>query len=141
MDGRSGRVLVLEDDEDRCHWFQQQFAARDHDLTCDIAQAIKWLETRAYDTILLDHDLTEEHYYSDAHDDQGTGFAIASWLAKHPESQPNATIVVHSLNYVGAKRMVDVLRESGRQAEHVPFPYLQAGLGFVSKGERAKGKG
>ena len=133
MDGRSGRVLVLEDDEDRCHWFQQQLATREHDLTCDIAQAIKWLETRAYDTILLDHDLTEEHYYSDAHDDQGTGFAIASWLAQHPESQPNATIVVHSLNYVGAKRMVDVLRHSGRQAEHVPFPYLQAGLGVTGR--------
>jgi len=120
--------LILEDDEGRCYWFQQQLADREHDITCDIQQAIAWLETRDYEAILLDHDLTEEHYYSDAHDDEGTGYAIASWLAAHPERQPNATIVVHSLNYVGAKRMLDVLRDAGRTAEHVPFPYLQAGL-------------
>ena len=128
--GQSGRVLILEDDEVRCYWFQQQLADREHDITCDIQQAIEWLETREYEAILLDHDLTEEHYYSDAHDDEATGYAIAAWLAAHPERQPKATIVVHSLNYVGAKRMLDILRDSGREAEHVPFPYLQAGVTF-----------
>jgi len=93
-----------------------------------IDRLTQWLEKNDYETILLDHDLTEEHYYSDAHDDEGTGYAIASWLAAHPESQPDATIVVHSLNYVGAKRMLDIMRAGGRNAEHVPFPYLQAGL-------------
>ena len=125
--GQSGRVLILEDDEVRCYWFQQQLAAREHDITCDIQQAIEWLEKHDYGTILLDHDLTEEHYYSDAHDDEATGYAIAAWLAAHPERQPDAVIVVHSLNYVGAKRMLDVLRNAGREAEHVPFPYLQSG--------------
>ena len=125
--GQAGRVLILEDDETRCYWFQQQFAQRDHDLTCDIQEAIEWLTTRDYQTILLDHDLTEEHYYSDAHDDEATGYAIASWLATHPERQIGATIIVHSLNYVGAQRMLDVLRAAGREAEHVPFPYLHAG--------------
>lgn len=120
--------MILEDDEVRCYWFQQQLAGREHDITCDIQQAIGWLESRNYEAILLDHDLTEEHYYSDAHDDEATGYAIASWLAAHPERQPGATIVVHSLNYVGAKRMLEVLRDAGREAEHVPFPYLQAGL-------------
>jgi CheY-like chemotaxis protein len=128
MDGRSGRVLILEDDEERCYWFQQRLSSRESDITCDIAQAIEWLETREYETILLDHDLTEEHYYSDEHDDEGTGYAIASWLANHPERQPDATIVIHSLNYVGAARMLEVLRNAGRRAEHMPFPYLRAGL-------------
>ena len=125
--GQSGRVLILEDDEMRCYWFQRQLAGREHDLTCDIQQAIEWLSSREYDSILLDHDLMEEHYYSDAHDDEATGYAIASWLAKNPERQRNARIVVHSLNYVGAQRMLNVLRDAGREAEHVPFPYLQAG--------------
>ena len=125
--GQSGRVLILEDDEMRCYWFQRHLGGREHDITCDIQQAIEWLESRNYDTILLDHDLTEEHYYSDAHDDEATGYAIASWLAKNPERQRNARIVVHSLNYVGAQRMLNVLRDAGREAEHVPFPYLQAG--------------
>ena len=51
-----------------------------------------------------------------------------SWLADHPTSQRDALIVIHSLNYAGASRMLEVLRAAGRDAEHIPFHYLQAGL-------------
>ncbi|MDT4897179.1 MAG: Cyclic-phosphate processing Receiver domain [Acidobacteriota bacterium] len=122
------RVLVVEDDEMRCAWFRQKFASQVLDVTCDIGQAVEWLEEREYATILLDHDLREEHYFSDEHDDERTGYAIAAWLAAHPDRQRNATIVIHSLNYAGAERMLDRLHDAGRDAEHVPFHYLEAGL-------------
>jgi CheY-like chemotaxis protein len=122
------RILVVEDDEMRCAWFQQKFATHVLDVTCDVAQAVGWLSEREYSTILLDHDLREEHYFSDEHDDERTGYAVAAWLAAHPDRQRDATIVVHSLNYAGAERMLDILHDAGRDAEHVPFHYLQAGL-------------
>lgn len=122
------RILVVEDDETRCAWFQRKFASHVLDVTCDVSQAVLWLCEREYSTILLDHDLMEEHYFSDEHDDERTGYAVAAWLARHPDRQRNATIVIHSLNYAGAERMLSILHESGRDAEHVPFPYLQAGL-------------
>ena len=124
------RVLIVEDDEVRCAWFRERLAGRELDVTCDVRQAISWLSERDYSVILLDHDLADEHYFSDVPDDERTGYAIAAWLSSHPDRQRDAFIVIHSLNYPGAQRMLDVLRDGGRDAEHVPFYYLQTGLRF-----------
>ena len=118
------RILIVEDDESRRSWFDQQFARYERDSTDQVAVACQWLSERDYSLIFLDHDLAEEHYFVEVADDGFTGYAVASWLAEHPERQPTAQIVIHSLNYSGAERMVAVLQSAGRQAEHVPFPYL-----------------
>lgn len=122
------RVLVVEDDEARCAWFRRRIAGHSLDVTCDVAQAIDWLGEREYRFILLDHDLLDEHYLSDEPDDERTGYAVAAWLASNPDRQRTATILIHSLNYAGAQRMLDLLSEAGRDAEHVPFHYLQSEL-------------
>ena len=124
------RVLVVEDDETRCSWFRARLAGAEVDITCDVAQAVAWLGERDYAAVLLDHDLTDAHYRSNEPDDERTGYAVALWLARHPDRQRDATLIVHSLNYTGAARMVETLRAAGRDAEHVPFPYLQTGLRF-----------
>jgi CheY-like chemotaxis protein len=124
----AGRILIVEDDASRCAWFSERFSGLILDVTCDVAQAILWLREREYYTIFLDHDLNEEHYLSNEPDDEHTGYAVAAWLAANPDSQRDATILIHSLNYAGAQRMLDRLQTSGRDAEHVPFHYLQLGL-------------
>jgi CheY-like chemotaxis protein len=124
----SGRILIVEDDATRCEWFRRRLYAYELDVTCSVPEAIAWLGSREYATIMLDHDLREEHYFSDERDDEHTGYGVAAWLAAHRDSQPSATVVVHSLNYEGARRMVGILLEAGFDAEHVPFPYLQTGL-------------
>src|SRR5437868_10794748 len=96
------RILLVEDDEARCEWFRARLMSYELDVTCDVRAAVAWLDEREYAAILLDHDLIEEHYFSDAPDDERTGYAVAAWLAAHPERQRAATIVIHSLNYVGA---------------------------------------
>ena len=123
-----GRILIVEDDAGRCAWFNQRFDGLILDVTCDVAQAITWLKERDYYMILLDHDLMEEHYVSDMPDDERTGYAVAAWLAANPNRQRDTTILIHSLNYIGAQRMLDALQSAGRDAEHVPFHYLQLGL-------------
>lgn len=123
------RVLIVEDDEARCAWFRARLAgSHDLDVTCDVRQAVGWLAERDYRAVLLDHDLTDEHYFSDEPDDERTGYAVARWLAENPASQRDALIVVHSLNYAGARRMLGVLHAAGRDAEHIPFHLLQTGL-------------
>ena len=123
-----GRILIVEDDEARCAWFRERLSGSHLDVTCDVVTAVRWLAERDYRAVLLDHDLTEEHYFSNEPDDERTGYAVARWLADNPTAQRDALILIHSLNYAGARRMLDVLRASGRDAEHVPFPYLQTGL-------------
>ena len=122
------RVLIVEDDEHRCAWFRERLSGSRLDVTCDVPTAIRWLGERDYRAVLLDHDLVEEHYFSDEPDDERTGYAVARWLAENPTAQREALIVVHSLNYAGARRMVEVLRDAGRDAQHIPFHHLQAGL-------------
>jgi CheY-like chemotaxis protein len=122
------RVLIVEDDEARCAWFRERLAGSVLDVTCDVGVAVGWLAERDYNAVLLDHDLADEHYFSSEPDDERTGYAVARWLAENPTAQRDALILVHSLNYVGARRMVDVLRDAGRDAEHVPFHQLQHGL-------------
>ncbi len=124
------RVLIVEDDETRCAWFRKRLGGSRLDVTCDVRTAILWLGERDYRAVLLDHDLTEEHYFSNEPDDERTGYAVARWLADNPTAQRDALILIHSLNYPGAARMLNVLRDAGRKAEHVPFHYLQAGLRF-----------
>jgi CheY-like chemotaxis protein len=131
MDGKEAttrRILVVEDDELRCAWFRERLSGRALDVTCDVATAIEWLATRDYEALLLDHDLADEHYFSNAEDDERTGYAVARWLADNPTRQRDALIIIHSLNYTGAQRMIGVLRDAGRDAEHIPFHYLQSGL-------------
>jgi len=120
----------VEDDETRCDWFRRRLSACDLDVTCDVGRACELLAQNEYDLILLDHDLREEHYFSDEPDDERTGYAVAAWLAARPGSQPTAQIVIHSLNYAGARRMLEALTGAGFDAECVPFHYLQSGLRF-----------
>ena len=124
----AARVLIVEDDEARCAWFRERLRGSRLDVTCDVRTAVGWLAERDYSAVLLDHDLADEHYFASEPDDERTGYAVARWLADNPTAQRDALIVIHSLNYAGARRMLEVLRAAGREAEHIPFHYLQTGL-------------
>jgi len=122
------RIFLLEDDERRCEWFQKRFKGDTLDISCDIEEAKQLLESNTYDSIFLDHDLMPEHYGSDTPDDEHTGYAIAAFLSSRPDLQRPATIMVHSFNAEGALRMVEELRRAGRQADYVPFHFLEERL-------------
>jgi uroporphyrinogen-III synthase len=47
------------------------------------------------------------------------------WLAENPKIQPAATIIVHTRNADAAIRMVEIMRQAGRQVEYIPFPMLE----------------
>lgn len=122
------RIFLLEDDQRRCDWFAKRFKGDQLDISCEIDEAKELLQTRTYDSIFLDHDLQPEHYGSEVTDDERTGYAIASFLASRPELQRAATIMVHSFNADGAMRMVEELRNAGRNADYVPFHFLEERL-------------
>jgi len=119
------RIFLLEDDERRCQWFARRFKGDHLDIVDDVSQARELLETRTYDSIFLDHDLMPEHYGATESDDERTGYAIAAFLAARPDLQRSATIMVHSFNADGAMRMVEELRRAGRQADYIPFHFLE----------------
>jgi hypothetical protein len=119
------RIFLLDDDKRRHRWFSARFKGDLVDIADDVKQAQELLSANSYDAIFLDHDLHPEHYNTDSRDDERTGYAIASWLAAHPELQPASTILVHTRNADGAMRMVEEMRRAGRNADYVPFPLLE----------------
>ncbi len=118
-------VMLLDDDERRHRWFQKRFDGDDLYIAANVAEAKELLDDATYDAIFLDHDLLPHHYESNDHDDfASTGYAVAEWLHDNPDIQRAATIIVHTRNADAAVRMVQKLRESGRNVEYCAFPML-----------------
>jgi CheY-like chemotaxis protein len=119
------RIFLLDDDKRRHRWFSARFKGDFVDVADNVEQAQKLLSANSYDAIFLDHDLHPEHYNAESHDDERTGYAVASWLAANPQLQRASTILVHTRNADGAMRMVEEMRRAGRTADYVPFPLLE----------------
>lgn len=117
-------VFLLDDDARRHRWFRGRFRGDEVEIAETPAEAIRMLSETAYDAVFLDHDLLPEHYDSTERDDENTGYAVALWLSANKQIQSAATIIVHTRNSDGGIRMVETLRDAGREAEYVPFPLL-----------------
>ncbi len=118
-------VFLLDDDVRRHRWFEKRFAGDELDIAETVDEAKEFLRQHSYDAVFLDHDLLPEHYESNDHDDFArTGYAIAEWLSENKELQRSATFIVHTRNADGAFKMVEKLRDGGRQVEYVAFPML-----------------
>ncbi len=129
IDTKAGRspicIFLLDDDRRRHRWFSKRFEDDELDITETVEEAKEVLqEQNKYDAIFLDHDLLPHHYEGET-DDEMTGYAVALWLAENPKIQPAATIIVHTRNADAAIRMVEIMRQAGRQVEYIPFPMLE----------------
>lgn len=122
-------VVSLESCLYRLHkkigWFMKRFDGDDLDIAENVSEARELLAGNAYDAIFLDHDLLPHHYESNDHDDfANTGYAIAEWLCERADLQRASTIIVHTRNADAAVKMVEKLRETGRNVEYCAFPML-----------------
>ena len=118
-------IFLLDDDRRRHRWFTKRFDGDELDVAETVEEAKELLAETSYDAIFLDHDLLPHHYESNDHDDYAnTGFAIVEWLNENKDIQRAATVIVHTRNSDAGVRMIEKLRESGREAEYVPFPML-----------------
>ncbi|MGI8467236.1 MAG: cyclic-phosphate processing receiver domain-containing protein [Pyrinomonadaceae bacterium] len=118
-------VFLLDDDRRRHRWFTKRFKGDELAIAETVDEAKELLEENSYDAIFLDHDLLPHHYESNDHGDfANTGYAIAEFLDENKNLQRAATIIVHTRNSEGGIKMVEKLREAGRNAEYVPFPLL-----------------
>jgi response regulator RpfG family c-di-GMP phosphodiesterase len=118
-------VFLLDDDRRRHRWFSKRFDGDELDIAETVEEAKELLAENNYDAIFLDHDLLPHHYESNEHDDfASTGYAIAEWLYENKNLQRAATIIVHTRNADAAIRMVQKLRDSGRNCEYCAFPML-----------------
>ena len=113
------RVLHLDDDDLRHELFMEWHAhAGDTSVAVhDLDEFAAAINRERFDIVYLDHDLNDFQYTSGFADMYGwkqqNGVDAATLLATLPEDQRPATVVIHSWNPEGAKRMARVLEEAG----------------------------
>ena len=78
-------------------------------------EAKEAISTKTFDLVFLDHDLAEDHYGKDSADGQGTGYDIALLMVEKLATQAKPlTVLIHTMNHVGSKRMLNVFLDSNK---------------------------
>lgn len=118
------RLLILEDDPSRVHEFYKMF--EDHSLVVvnTAADAISFLSTSKFNAIFLDHDLGGKTYVDS--DNENTGYQVAKMLSV--SINRHTPVVIHSWNGVGAKRMLNALKDHDAQVVHILFGNFDKGI-------------
>lgn len=105
------RVLILDDESVRLDAYAERYKGHIVHCATNAQEAVDLLGTWHYDIVQLDHDLGSGCE---------TGERVAQYLASMDAHRPEL-VVVHSHNPVGAKRMLDVLRDAGVNTLREPF--------------------
>ena len=127
------KILILEDDDNRIRKFKQNFIGCDLYITHLTSQAINWLKEIEFDVVFLDCDLLPEHYDMSkwatmdcSEFDSSSGVAVGKFLGSNLHINPQAQIIIHSMNPVGSRRISDYCKE--RSPERIPYHILWQSL-------------
>jgi len=106
------RILVIDDEQSRFEGIETMLRLQPgHEITystgTDALERIK----EGWDTIFLDHDLGLD--YTD-------GYELAKTISENPPHQ----VIVHSMNIVGAKNIVNLLKNYVYDVRHIPYSTL-----------------
>ena len=107
------KIFILDDMQERHDACRKKFPDAEIISTYDAKGAIAILSANlSYDLIALDHDLGGKIFISTS--EENSGSTVAKFLA---DKDIKCKIIIHSLNYWGAKNMMSYLPK----AEYIPF--------------------
>lgn len=85
-------------------------------------QAIKALdENPQFDEVYLDHDLSDAAAAGKPGPEERTGADVARYIAAMPKEKVPRLVYIHSFNFSGRTRMVQILGDAGIKAIVQPF--------------------
>ncbi len=117
------RILILEDSIHRIKKFSRKFIGHELFIRDNVKDAIKTFreEKGNFDFIFLDHVLDNRIMVNT--EEENTGCQFAKFLAN--KNIPDAHIIIHSLNPVGASKMFYILEHKNiKQIDKIPFIVL-----------------
>lgn len=125
------RILFLDDDISRHLIMMPKLVGHEVVQVYTAAEAVEALEANeAFDLVFLDHDLSNDHYASAETGNFGkmenTGYEVAVYIeGKLAANKRPKTVVVHTMNPPGGKRMMAALWKVTRAIRWVFNPNLQ----------------
>ena len=116
------KVLILEDSTYRIEHFRKLL--KESQATLHITDNVEdaknlYKQFKPFDLIFLDHDL--DHKIMVNSNKANTGYQFAKFLSKE---NPKGRIIIHSLNIVGANRMLEEFRGNNIKCEYIPYYLL-----------------
>ena len=105
---RKNMIFILEDNEDRIHYFKQALGDSEYHIERTVPEAIQWLQDHKAEVTRysLDNDLTVFGYEGD----EGEGWQLCEWLIANTPPKP---ILCHSTNYPASVKMEMMCQEAG----------------------------
>ncbi len=102
------KILFLDDDINRCRIARQMFVDDNFSEVETSKDAIDFLEKYSpYDIVCLDHDLGGK---ISVDSDEQSGYNVAKYISEMETDKLPKKVIIHSYNFVGAKRMFDILK-------------------------------
>jgi hypothetical protein len=118
------KALFLDDMDQRHKSFHNKFGDQfETTHVYGFGEFITAMTNDDYDILFLDHDLSETAIMCDPDDiDERTGSDAAKWLVRYyADKDFKPGVVVHSMNPIGRKNMVSILKDGGIDAVPLAF--------------------
>lgn len=110
------RIFILEDNKWRIQAFKNKFPDSELIIKQTASEAIELLSKDLnFDILFLDHDLGNQIFMNS--EEENTGYQVAKFLQ---DKEIKGEIIIHSMNYVGAKNIMSLLPK----ATYKPFIVL-----------------
>lgn len=116
------KILILEDNPERIEKFKQLFRNQQVDLYRTVEDAKDACLLNEYAVLWLDHDLSGK-IWEDSQK-ENTGYQFVKWLVDN-EVQKNSLIYIHSMNPIGANRMLNYLKDNDYDGIWIPYYLLK----------------
>ncbi|HVZ41486.1 MAG TPA: response regulator [Candidatus Kapabacteria bacterium] len=112
-------ILFLDDDERRTSEIRSRLIGEALTLitVATALECIERLSERAYDLVMLDHDLGGEIFVDSSRED--TGMEVVRWLRENGGA--HGAFIVHTMNPVAAAGMYFDLTAQGYTVQQTPF--------------------
>jgi DNA-binding LacI/PurR family transcriptional regulator len=111
------KILILEDSPERIEKFKQLFKNQELFIFDNVKDAYESCLLNEFKVMMLDHDLDSRHWVDS--NEENTGYQFIKKLIEN-NLQVDALCYIHSMNPVGANRMMNLLIDTGRDAIWIP---------------------
>ncbi len=112
------KILILEDNLTRVEKFKQLFKNQELYIFDDILEALDACEKNDFQILFIDHDLDNKIWVHSQEENTGWNFIrilINRGLCK------NSLFYLHTMNPIGANRMLNMLLDRGYDGIWIPF--------------------
>lgn len=117
------KLLFLDDRTKRIEGAKTKYADFDVTIVCNVKECLRYMSSRDYDVISLDHDLNGCDFEDP--DGSNVGMEVVRYLEKTgwPTGKKKPRFYIHSSNIFAAHLMVTRLNAMGLTAEWHRFEY------------------